>query len=702
MDEFLHYTINWQTGELTFNDQHCVLEPKQVAVLKLLASANGQLVSYEEIQQAVWPDVVVAPNALQRIVAQLRKQLGDSAKAQKVIKTHPKRGYSLVINNTETLVPPKSSKLPKRLTGKKLTLTKLLLPILVFTTLLFLGSHFFAANKAQPHLINRLQPLDMQSDFFGNVVAISPHEFVFIDNQQSKQSLVKHNSQTNQKTVLIANIKVYGDITYNPHNNSILLGEIFYPSTSKIGKRKVGKQEIGQQKCAQLIEYSLNTHSKQTLLPCQNNFNHSPIMLASNKLVFSKTDKERNTELYLLNNIPNKGKQQVTAINAEPITQLAYHTASKQFAVQLQKTIYHAELQENNLVLIKPIFTTQESAPLPMLWLDNDTLLVVENTTNNGQLHSITTSGNTVSQQLQTTKQVTELTSLNQQIFAKLSRKNWQTNQRNLATSPTHSEVDKPIAPSIFADTYALYRPNSKDISLLSNRSGSQQLWLVQAQNIRQLTNTTFDIDHYLWLDSHHIAIIANKQLYTLAINTNDKDAAPLTKHYLASQYEPITLFQASNNQLLVKLKKQDDYVIGWLTTTGKVNVLYQGDLDWAQQLSDGTILANNSNKIMRLANGQLFPYQPLNHIKLQWRYVTRDNALYFQDKAQNIWRYLPSSKANNKPNNIQEKGELQQIGRYDIGSLFMTDYSTSNHSMLSDNFIGERNELVKLELTSQ
>ncbi|MDP1570200.1 MAG: winged helix-turn-helix domain-containing protein, partial [Vicinamibacterales bacterium] len=69
------------------------LEPKALDVLLLLVRRAGQLVTKQEIFHAVWPDVAVTDHALTRIVAQLRRALGDEARESRFIETVPTRGY---------------------------------------------------------------------------------------------------------------------------------------------------------------------------------------------------------------------------------------------------------------------------------------------------------------------------------------------------------------------------------------------------------------------------------------------------------------------------------------------------------------------------------------------------------------------------------------------------------------------------------
>jgi len=69
------------------------LEPKAFDLLVLLLERSGQLVTKQEILDAVWPRTAVSDNALTRIVAHLRKALGDDARDARYIDTVPPRGY---------------------------------------------------------------------------------------------------------------------------------------------------------------------------------------------------------------------------------------------------------------------------------------------------------------------------------------------------------------------------------------------------------------------------------------------------------------------------------------------------------------------------------------------------------------------------------------------------------------------------------
>ncbi|MGE3190041.1 MAG: winged helix-turn-helix domain-containing protein, partial [Vicinamibacterales bacterium] len=69
------------------------LEPKALDVLALLVSRAGRLVTKAEIFAEVWADTAVTDHALTRVIAQLRRVLGDDARESRYIETVPTRGY---------------------------------------------------------------------------------------------------------------------------------------------------------------------------------------------------------------------------------------------------------------------------------------------------------------------------------------------------------------------------------------------------------------------------------------------------------------------------------------------------------------------------------------------------------------------------------------------------------------------------------
>jgi Tol biopolymer transport system component/DNA-binding winged helix-turn-helix (wHTH) protein len=72
------------------------LEPKVMKVLLHLAAHHGEVLSKEELIEAVWPDAFVTDDALTRCISLLRRQMEDDSHTPRYIQTIPKVGYRLV------------------------------------------------------------------------------------------------------------------------------------------------------------------------------------------------------------------------------------------------------------------------------------------------------------------------------------------------------------------------------------------------------------------------------------------------------------------------------------------------------------------------------------------------------------------------------------------------------------------------------
>ncbi len=64
-------------------------------VLLVLAKADGQLVSRDDIFSAVWKNQIIADHVLYNLIANLRKVLEDNPQEPKYLLTVPKKGYRL-------------------------------------------------------------------------------------------------------------------------------------------------------------------------------------------------------------------------------------------------------------------------------------------------------------------------------------------------------------------------------------------------------------------------------------------------------------------------------------------------------------------------------------------------------------------------------------------------------------------------------
>jgi adenylate cyclase len=79
----------------TNSGQSVDLRPQAFAVLRHLAEHAGQVVTKDELMQAVWPGIAVTDDSLVQCIHEIRRALQDNERA--LLKTVPKRGYRLAL-----------------------------------------------------------------------------------------------------------------------------------------------------------------------------------------------------------------------------------------------------------------------------------------------------------------------------------------------------------------------------------------------------------------------------------------------------------------------------------------------------------------------------------------------------------------------------------------------------------------------------
>jgi Tol biopolymer transport system component/DNA-binding winged helix-turn-helix (wHTH) protein len=92
------------------------LEPKAFEVLLVLLERPGRLVEKRELLERVWPDAVVTESAMTRVIADLRRALGDAVREGRYIETVPTKGYRFVaeVRRPEGPPPPAPAAAPLR------------------------------------------------------------------------------------------------------------------------------------------------------------------------------------------------------------------------------------------------------------------------------------------------------------------------------------------------------------------------------------------------------------------------------------------------------------------------------------------------------------------------------------------------------------------------------------------------------------
>ena len=147
------------------------LEPKAFKLLIFLIENRQRLIEKQELLDAIWSEAFVTENAMTRVVAQLRKTLGDEAKEARYIQTVPTRGYRFIgdvrIENDE-FEKGADRRSPRLVAYGSVALVG----ATALSTLLFLGRR---TDRSSPHKGNLLSPAQVTSSLgLDAFAALSP------------------------------------------------------------------------------------------------------------------------------------------------------------------------------------------------------------------------------------------------------------------------------------------------------------------------------------------------------------------------------------------------------------------------------------------------------------------------------------------------------------------------------------------------
>ena len=90
------WRIDPQADVIARGDSTIKLVPKTMEVLGYLAQRAGEVVSQDDIEAAVWRDVVVTSSSVYQAIGDLRRALGDDKRESQYIVTVPRKGYRLI------------------------------------------------------------------------------------------------------------------------------------------------------------------------------------------------------------------------------------------------------------------------------------------------------------------------------------------------------------------------------------------------------------------------------------------------------------------------------------------------------------------------------------------------------------------------------------------------------------------------------
>jgi len=85
---------------LISTEKQVTLLPKVMTALEYFIEHPKRVITFDELNNAIWPNEVVGDNSIYNIIGQLRKSLGDVASKPNYIETISKKGYRLIADVT--------------------------------------------------------------------------------------------------------------------------------------------------------------------------------------------------------------------------------------------------------------------------------------------------------------------------------------------------------------------------------------------------------------------------------------------------------------------------------------------------------------------------------------------------------------------------------------------------------------------------
>jgi pimeloyl-ACP methyl ester carboxylesterase/DNA-binding winged helix-turn-helix (wHTH) protein len=98
---FVNRTLDPGLRELRVDGQLRDAEPKVFDLIEYLLRNRDRVVSKRELQEQIWPSVIVTEASLSRAIMKARKALDDQAQDAEIIRTVPRKGFRFIANVQE-------------------------------------------------------------------------------------------------------------------------------------------------------------------------------------------------------------------------------------------------------------------------------------------------------------------------------------------------------------------------------------------------------------------------------------------------------------------------------------------------------------------------------------------------------------------------------------------------------------------------
>lgn len=637
------FYVDPSRNQITQERRTQTIPPKALAVLTYLAQNQGDVISQERLLAAIWQDTAVTANTLQRSIAQLRKALGDDAKAQVYIKTHAKQGYSLEcdVRWQEGTQEPSPDSVPRSSQSQPGAATpartrKLILPLVAVGICVgLIVISMLSRNPSTEITVETMRSLTATDDKEFDAT-YTPDGQTLIFHRYKEQYCINRiwakDIDTQQEYLLT---KAWGN--YDNH------------SVSQDGTRLVF---LATEACSEPICYNLMSldleqamESPQTpelMLQCKTTEIQKPVWLNDNSIALMQ---KRAGRWKLIRYLPEEDRSvDVYRTEEGNLVDFAYASWEDLLAVvsvQNDDQHYLELLNPDGRVLSKHLIERPPEVPrfrriYPSFDPGGKQLIF----STGRQLFSLSYEGKVTKISLPSPDTLLRPVFHPDGDRLLMIKGPYDRDVVLRKLGPDQDNPDQVFERSILGEDQAVFQPNGSMIAFWSERSGTEQLWLSDGNSAQQLSR--FPLDTYIsgiaWAsDGQSLLVNANNELYQINLDAGQK-SLPMD--------HPVTQLLQWNSEagtalLLVRVRGLKK-LMRFNLTTSELREITDLPVAWAQESQDGRLIyKDHTGQFWQPGPAEPQPIMALeNQGTRTARFIVRGNTIYDINAQNQLWSY--------------------------------------------------------------
>jgi DNA-binding winged helix-turn-helix (wHTH) protein/dipeptidyl aminopeptidase/acylaminoacyl peptidase len=651
------YLVDLSRNQISFQDNDIAIPKKALAVLTVLAENSGKVVSHDILMDTVWANSVVAPNTLQRSIAQLRKAFGDDSKQQSMIKTHAKQGYSLAAKvkwlDEDILSTQGESSIFNRYW--------MILLISLLALVLFITVFFYLKKPPKPVInVSKAVPITATDARETNARYTADGRYLVFHRYRNSYNhhLWAIDLTTKKEYQLTAEPGNYGSHSWSGDGNQLT----FVAKREQSFNKKESEKIDENQTCWQIVtlDFAKALKSPQAVVK-RSNCKENRVAVArwltdGNIAVLHKGD----TNSHSLQSYHLRNNHLTELYNPEGSELYSYDFSlkSKHFAVVSRNS--------NNEHIVEKLTIDGKVLSSAFIKLENDNSAhEFYNVYFDPEGEYLLTSTELGLFQLFFDGSMQQIGSLGHRHLADPNLhpngKNivaiQESGDQDIAIIDVNKDVDLlagkavSIARSNVLDVAGKFQPNGHLIAYVSNRSGSKQIWLYDGNNSRQLTQLDNGLQsmNFVWSpNGDEIATVSGDELVIISLDGSIKTlpSTLLISKVMQWHHSGHLLVLANQNNINNAFELAVDSSKENIIISKKLNLI---NVEWAQYSNNRDVIYLDSDRKVWMKSLQESSSEPkqinglINQVGNR-RLTLIDNLLYGINDKRQLWHYQLST----------------------------------------------------------